>query len=206
MIFLSSLVVILLSIIAALIWNYSFKTESQNPYSHYFPANYFDGRENFESLASKSGFDLSLTYALDTVPFVADSNKNESLTTSVALHRGIDSKFLLHISGTHGPESYAGSAIQSSLLDLFLHLNLTDEDRALLPTIVFVHALNPYGFRTHRRVNEDNIDINRNFLTEEQFEFVKARDPNYARHLDFDAEMNPTALPFRIMFLNDVYM
>jgi hypothetical protein len=92
------------------------------------------------------------------------------------------------------------------LLDLFLHLNLTDEDRALLPTIVFVHALNPYGFRTHRRVNEDNIDINRNFLTEEQFEFVKARDPNYARHLDFDAEMNPTALPFRIMFLNDVYM
>lgn len=127
MIFLSSLV-ILLSIIAALIWNSSFKINSQNPYSHYFPANYSDAREvfyrtnlfktfltgidiliallvykfhpkKFESLASKSGFDLSLTYVLDTVPFVADSNKNESLTTSVALHRGIDSKFLLHISG-----------------------------------------------------------------------------------------------------------
>ena len=71
---------------------------------------------------------------------------------------------------------------------------------------MFVHALNPYGFRTHRRVNEGNVDINRNFLTAKQFEFVKARDVNYARHVDFEAAMNPTAMPFRIMFLNDLYM
>ena len=31
------------------------------------------------------------------------------------------------------------------------------------PTLVFVHALNPYGFSWVRRVNEDNVDLNRNF-------------------------------------------
>ncbi|MEQ8611293.1 MAG: M14 family metallopeptidase, partial [Parvibaculum sp.] len=29
---------------------------------------------------------------------------------------------------------------------------------------VFIHAINPYGFAWNRRVNEDNVDLNRNFL------------------------------------------
>jgi hypothetical protein len=55
--------------------------------------------------------------------------------------------------------------------------------RAKLPTIVFVHALNPFGFKHHRRVNEDNVDLNRNFLTAEEWVEVKALDPNYARQV-----------------------
>ena len=31
-------------------------------------------------------------------------------------------------------------------------------------SIIMIHSLNPYGFSHLRRVNEDNIDINRNFL------------------------------------------
>ena len=30
--------------------------------------------------------------------------------------------------------------------------------------VVLVHALNPYGFAWVRRVNEDNVDLNRNFI------------------------------------------
>jgi hypothetical protein len=30
-----------------------------------------------------------------------------------------------------------------------------------LPTLVIVHAVNPVGFAKNRRVNEDNIDLNR---------------------------------------------
>jgi len=30
--------------------------------------------------------------------------------------------------------------------------------------VVMVHAINPYGFANLRRVNEDNIDLNRNFI------------------------------------------
>lgn len=65
-----------------------------------------------------------------------------------------------------GPEGYAGSASQLAILD-FLQDNMyyTTEakvnEQSDLPTVVMVHALNPYGFATGRRVNEDNIDINR---------------------------------------------
>jgi predicted deacylase len=29
--------------------------------------------------------------------------------------------------------------------------------------MILIHALNPYGFAWLRRVNEDNVDLNRNF-------------------------------------------
>ena len=59
--------------------------------------------KKFELLASEAGFDLSMTSQLDTVRFIGENNQTELLTTSVALHRGIDSKFLLHISGDSSP-------------------------------------------------------------------------------------------------------
>jgi hypothetical protein len=34
--------------------------------------------------------------------------------------------------------------------------------------MVLVHALNPYGFANARRVNEDNVDLNRNFIDHDQ--------------------------------------
>jgi hypothetical protein len=64
---------------------------------------------------------------------------------------------LLMISATHGVEGYFGSGVQTGLL------------RRGLPApkgskIVMLHALNPYGFAWDRRVNEDNADVNRNFV------------------------------------------
>ena len=60
-------------------------------------------------------------------------------------------------SGLHGPEGYAGSAIQLSIL----------EEGVTLPegvALLLVHAINPWGFAWTRRFNEDNIDLNRHFL------------------------------------------
>ncbi len=62
------------------------------------------------------------------------------------------------VSGTHGVEGYLGSALQRH------HLATLDPDRTTGPTLVFVHALNPYGMSWVRRVNEDNVDLNRNFV------------------------------------------
>ncbi|KAB7742070.1 DUF2817 domain-containing protein [Parvibaculum sedimenti] len=67
-------------------------------------------------------------------------------------------KLLAMTSGTHGIEGYTGSAIQSKLLEEGLGERLP-ADTALL----FIHAVNPWGFAHGRRVNEDNIDLNRNF-------------------------------------------
>jgi hypothetical protein len=80
----------------------------------------------------------------------------EALATDVAaLGRPDAPARLLVISGTHGVEGFAGSACQELLL----------RDRAPVPddlAVVVVHAINPYGFAWVRRVNEDNVDLNRN--------------------------------------------
>lgn len=62
------------------------------------------------------------------------------------------------VSGTHGVEGYAGSALQRTWLrDL-------DPVRPPHVGVCLVHAMNPYGFAWVRRVNEDNVDLNRNFV------------------------------------------
>lgn len=64
---------------------------------------------------------------------------------------------LLHISGVHGVEAYAGSATQLALLAAPPPLNAGT-------ALVLVHVLNPWGMAWLRRCNEANVDLNRNFL------------------------------------------
>lgn len=68
-------------------------------------------------------------------------------------------RVLTLVSGTHGIEGFCGSAIQTWLLRGGL--------AGRLPAglaVVLVHAANPWGLAWGRRVNEDNVDLNRNFL------------------------------------------
>ncbi|MEL6928281.1 MAG: DUF2817 domain-containing protein, partial [Cyanobacteria bacterium J06600_6] len=59
----------------------------------------------------------------------------------------------------HGVEGYCGSGIQVGSMRTKWHQQ-ADSDVA----IVMIHGLNPYGMSHFRRVNEDGVDINRNFL------------------------------------------
>ena len=59
-------------------------------------------------------------------------------------------------------EAFAGSAIQ--LLSLDEGLPDLPEDAAL----ILVHVVNPYGMAWLRRFNEENVDLNRNFLGPEE--------------------------------------
>lgn len=65
---------------------------------------------------------------------------------------------VLVVSGTHGVEGFAGSALQSQWL------SDATADRPDGTRLVMVHALNPFGFAWVQRVNEDNVDLNRNFI------------------------------------------
>ena len=62
-------------------------------------------------------------------------------------------------SGTHGAEGFAGSAIQTGLLKEGIAAKLEPGVKLMM-----IHAINPYGFAHRRRVNEDNVDLNRNFV------------------------------------------
>ena len=65
---------------------------------------------------------------------------------------------VLLVSGTHGVEGFCGSALQTNWL------KRCADERPDHSRVVLIHALNPYGFAWVRRVNEDNIDLNRNFI------------------------------------------
>ncbi len=84
----------------------------------------------------------------------------ESLYCDIAYLDGSQKKrtFILS-SGVHGVEGYCGAAFQSALLEADFFAPYYEEFN-----LVFVHAVNPFGFSYSCRTNEDNVDINRNFV------------------------------------------
>ena len=113
----------------------------------------------------------------------------EALSIDVARLGSQDAtKALVLSSGTHGVEGYFGSAVQLAALHELQEAVAQDPSLA----VVMIHAVNPYGFAHLRRVNEQNIDLNRNFLLPgERFE---GADPTYA---SLDGLLNPTSPPQR---------
>ncbi len=123
-----------------------------------FSETYEQARFAFRKAASKNP-SVSL---LDSITITAKGYSNEPLSIDIAWLGNLSAKkILIHISGTHGVEGFAGSAIANSLLNQPIDM---DEDTA----IIFVHALNPYGMALNRRVNENNVDLNRNFTDQRQ--------------------------------------
>ena len=107
----------------------------------------------------------------------------EPLAMDVALLGVREAPWLLVLtSGTHGIEGYCGSGCQIGLLRDPVFLDAVHLARI---AVLFVHAVNPHGFSHGRRVNEDNVDLNRNFR-----DFGKPLPPNP----DY-AEVHPLLLP-----------
>lgn len=122
----------------------------------FFDNNYEDARTNFLVSAKKQNLNLK-EYKLLNLKGV----QNEELFTDLAVKKGNDNKkAIIIISGTHGIEGFCGSGIQK------LIINTVFADQSLNPAIdlFLIHSLNPYGFSYSRRVNENNVDINRNFI------------------------------------------
>ena len=76
--------------------------------------------------------------------------------------RGTKNKLLILNSGLHGIEGYTGSAVQLMFIDRFLD-KLPGDTGVLL-----IHGINAYGFKYHRKVTENNVDLNRNCVTGSQ--------------------------------------
>ena len=77
-------------------------------------------------------------------------------------------KLLILNSGLHGIEGYTGSAIQNMFLERILKQQLPENMGVLI-----LHGLNPYGFKYHRKVTENNVDLNRNCVRGEQMFDIK---------------------------------
>jgi len=83
-------------------------------------------------------------------------------------------KVLILTTAEHGIEGYVGAAMMQRFIDQFLP-QLDPRTTGLL----LVHTINPWGMKHHRRVNADNIDLNRTFLWNQAF------DPAFNPEYDF---------------------
>lgn len=114
---------------------------------------YAEARAAFSEAAETAGAHLA------SYRHPARGREGEELAIDVAELGPRDAdRCVVVVSATHGVEGYCGSALQRHWLDH--HAGRRPDGTR----VVMVHAFNPYGFSWVRRVNEDNVDLNRNFI------------------------------------------
>ncbi|WP_267244874.1 M14 family metallopeptidase [Streptomyces sp. PR69] len=122
-----------------------------------FPFDYAQARKEFLHAADSAGARLR-TFPL---PGRRGPDGGELRVDTAYLGPAAPATLLVTVSGTHGIEGFCGSACQTRIL---LGEGMAQSAAARGAGVLLVHALNPYGFAYLRRVNEDNIDLNRNFV------------------------------------------
>ena len=151
---------------------------------HFFSPDYVTARDRFRAAALGAGA------RLHHLPLAAAGPAGEALTIDAAWLGPADARAaLLHTSGLHGVEAFAGSAIQTALL-------ARPPSLAGGCALILVHVLNPWGMAWLRRTNENNVDLNRNFLQEgEPWGGVAEA------YRKVDPVLNPPSSPSRDFFL-----
>ena len=151
-------------------------TPVSHTYSKSFYTTYEDVRENLdrrvESLRKKGITVEQSEYAvnaaenlyIDNIYLPASQNKTNLIVLTT---------------GVHGIEGYIGSV----MLDVFFEEIYSELDTANTG-ILIVANVNPYGMKNYRRYNENNVDLNRNFI-EDWDSFDRSSNQEYPKVVNF---------------------
>ena len=138
---------------------------------------YFASRARFIELGNACGAHM------DSHAIAAVGPAREPLTVDVASLTSSDDEHLIILtSGVHGVEGFIGACVQFQALQILAQDGLPPGTG-----IAMVHAVNPWGFAHLRRVDENNVDVNRNF-----FGTTPNSHPQYAT---LDPVINPKTAP-----------
>jgi len=138
------------------------------PASPCFAASYGDARAGFLAAAAAAGARV----VSHRHPLAGPAG--EPLFLDEARLGPAGARRVLYVaSGTHGIEGFCGSGIQTFLLRGGVAGRLPEG-----AALVLIHGVNPWGFAWLRRVNEDNVDLNRNFLDHDA---GQPENPDYDR-------------------------
>jgi hypothetical protein len=126
-----------------------------------FPSSYAHARANLQEAAQRLGVPVQA----HVHPTRRGMDGEELSMDLVRIGPAGARAALIVSSGMHGVEGFCGSGCQVALMhDEGLLARLDRDGVALL----LIHAVNPHGFSHLRRTNEDNIDLNRNFIDFDQ--------------------------------------
>ena len=121
----------------------------------HFSQSYAEARGKFLDAADRAGLDVQ------SHAHPMRGRDGEPLAMDVVRDGPADAKSVLLLSSAcHGVEGYCGSGVQVKLLH---DTTWRDAVRASGVAVLYVHALNPYGFSWWRRTTHENVDLNRNF-------------------------------------------
>lgn len=162
-------------------------TSAEPSFNYYFKSSYEDSARDFDTLFARlkpsypQASTLEYQYSQGTIKsyfFPAPQTEN----------------LLIMISGTHGIEGFTGSAVQRYLMD--------NQDLKLKKTsVLMVHGFNLYGFKNWRRVNENNVDLNRNFVIDRA-----AFKPDDSAYTGLNGFLNPAEPPVTGFFSHALFL
>ncbi|MFC4559513.1 M14 family metallopeptidase [Virgibacillus kekensis] len=123
---------------------------------HYFSQDFEQSRETFRGhleKIKKKWPDAELTSTS------IGKEQDNTIDMIYSQATGKNENVIFMSSGEHGIEGYAGAASIHVFVDEFLD-KIDPENNG----ICLIHALNPWGMRNFRRVTENNVDLNRNYV------------------------------------------
>ena len=152
------------------------EVEAEYSYSEYFFSTYEEVRENLEKRVSKlrnAGAEVEVSqYAID--------EKDGLYIDNIYLPSASEKTNLIVLTtAVHGMEGFIGSV----MLDVFFEEIYPELDTAKTGVLV-VANVNPYGMKYLRRYNENNVDLNRNFIIDWD-NFDRASNKDYPEVKEF---------------------
>ncbi|MBK6365808.1 MAG: M14 family metallopeptidase [Polaromonas sp.] len=123
-----------------------------------FSSTYAEARIKFLEAAAIAGLQINSF----NHPLLGKDGETLAMDTALQLPASgkASDKLLILSSACHGVEGYCGSGVQTYALhdaEWLAHARAHDV------TVLYIHALNPYGFSHIRRTTHENVDLNRNF-------------------------------------------
>lgn len=175
------------------------KDSNEKGYIDYYNNSYIDARNEFIEKAQEfqNKYPQSTLLSIN-VPSEIDSDLTVDLFYIPCLKE--TDRIMVFSSGVHGVEGFTGSAIQSMFFDTFLSEEFLNESG-----ILFIHSVNPYGFKYHRRVSENNVDLNRNSSnTKDLYSAVNEGYPEVYDLINPKGPVNSKSLGNRFFFVKAV--
>lgn len=144
-----------------------------------FPETYFEAVERFITAACTGEWQTEA---------VSHASHDHFQTHFSYLGSTAPQRLLLISSGVHGVEGFLGSSIQLGMMQRHASLLVKMQNCAVL----LVHAINPFGYERLRRVDENNVDLNRNLLVGDA-----AYEGAHTHYRELDPFLNPKQWPRR---------
>jgi len=143
----------------------------------FFFDSYKDCRKAFRDIAARACQEFPHSVR-ESIAVGKNAGKIDSILVKANKKRS--RRLILLTSGVHGVEGFAGSAIQQKVLT-----RIIEKETPIPCDILFLHGINSYGFRNWRRVNEHNVDLNRNFFFKREKLPKKEKNRDYRKLASF---------------------